>query len=123
MLGPVFSGWGVAKWQGTWLWTTHSEVRILPPQLCLPEQTETALAVRNPQYPASCGKGGGLTGRSFPIKCLGESLSVHVRLLTEYLLTEPERESVWIRCDAVEVLALVSRDIKHLCGPKVEILE
>jgi len=68
-------------------------------------------------------RGGGWIGRSFPIKCLGASLSVHVRLLTEYLLTEPGRESVWIRCVAVEVLALVSRDIEHLCGPKVEILE
>jgi hypothetical protein len=29
---PALRGWGVAKWQGTWLWTTHSEVRILPPQ-------------------------------------------------------------------------------------------
>jgi hypothetical protein len=66
---------------------------------------------------------GGRIGRSFPIKCLGESLSVHLRLLMEYLLTEPGRESVWIRCVVVEVLALVSRDIKHLCGPKVEILE
>jgi hypothetical protein len=122
MLGPVFSGWGVAKWQGTWLWTTHSEVRILPPQLCLPERTETALAATQSsvsRFLRDCG----WIGRSFPIRCLGESLSVHVRLLTEYLLTGLGRESVRIRCVAVEVLVLVSRDIKHLCGPKVEILE
>ena len=58
MLGPVFSGWGVAKWQGTWLWTTHSEVRILPPQLCLPGRTETVLAVtpaRSVPLPADIG--------------------------------------------------------------------
>jgi hypothetical protein len=119
-LGPVFSGWGVAKWQGTWLWTTHSEVRILPPQLCLPERTETALAATQPSvshFLRDCG----WIGRSFPIKCLGEPLSVHVRLLTEYLLTGLGRESMRIRCVAVEVLALVSRDIKHLCGPEVEI--
>lgn len=122
LLGPVFSGWGVAKWQGTWLWTTHSEVRILPPQLCLPEQTETALAVTQPSVSRFL-RDGGWIGRSFPIKCLGESLSVHVRLLTEYLLTEPGRESVWLRCVTVGVFALVSPDIKHLCGPKVEILE
>lgn len=102
ILGPVFSGWGVAKWQGTWLWTTHSEVRILPPQLCLPEPTEAALAVTQPSV--SCFlRDGGWIGRSTPIKCLGESLSVHVRLLTEYLLTEAVREFVWIRCVAVEV--------------------
>ena len=122
MLGPVFSGWGVAKWQGTWLWTTHSEVRILPPQLCLPEQTETTLAVTQPLVSRVL-RDWGWIGRSSPIKCLRESLSVHVKLLTEYLLTEPGLEFVRIRCIAVEVLALVSRDIKHLCGPKSEILE
>jgi len=36
---------------------------------------------------------------------------------------ELERDLMRIRCVAVEVLVLVSRDIKHLCGPKVEILE
>src|SRR6266545_2767275 len=50
---------------------------ILPPQLCLPEQTETALAVTQPSVSRFL-RDSGWIGRSFPIKCLGESLSVHV---------------------------------------------
>jgi hypothetical protein len=46
MLVPVLSRWGVAKWQGTWLWTTHSEVRILPPQLRLSAPIAMVLANR-----------------------------------------------------------------------------
>jgi hypothetical protein len=41
----MLSGWGVAKWQGTWLWTTHSEVRILPPQLSPHGRSQTVPAV------------------------------------------------------------------------------
>jgi hypothetical protein len=45
MSAPGLSRWGVAKRQGTWLWTTHSEVRILPPQSGLPALTAMVLAV------------------------------------------------------------------------------
>ena len=122
MLGPVFSGWGVAKWQGTWLWTTHSEVRILPPQLCLAGGTETVRSV-TPAAVSHFRRHWEQKSRPFPDKYPGESISVHVRPVGESMSAERGREFVWIRCAGVEVFALVSRDIKHLCVPNAVILE